>query len=87
VVDNWDGTYALHFALPIAGEWELSAAVGGKGVPCAAAAAIHAEYGPLIAGECEIDNIDGLVACGTSDPIFIQVPILCCTFLLKIIIL
>lgn len=81
MVDNWDGTYALQFALPIAGEWELSAAVGGEGVPCAADAAIHAEYGPLTAGECEIDNVDGLVACGTSDPIFIQVPILCCTFL------
>ncbi|CAL8470626.1 g10168 [Coccomyxa elongata] len=72
VVDNWDGTYALQFALPIAGEWELSASVGLSGVPCAAAASVRAEYGPLTAEDCEIENVDGVVACGTSDPIFIQ---------------
>lgn len=73
MVDNWDGTYALQFALPIAGEWELSASVGLSGVPCAAAASVRAEYGPLTAEDCEIENVDGVVACGTSDPIFIQV--------------
>ncbi len=80
VVDNWDGTYALQFALPIAGDWELSAAVGLNGVPCAAAASVRAEYGPLTAEDCEIENVDGIVACGTSDPIFIQVlcPAACC---------
>ena len=77
-MDNWDGTYALQFALPIEGEWELSAAVGGEGVPCAAAASVRAEYGPLTAEECEIENVDGMVACGTSDPIFVQVPSLHC---------
>ena len=84
MVDNWDGTYALQFALPIAGDWELSAAVGLNGVPCAAAASVRAEYGPLTAEDCEIENVDGIVACGTSDPIFIQVlcPAACCVYLI-----
>lgn len=70
--DNCDGTYALQFSLPIAGEWELGASVGGEGVPCAAAASVRADYGPLTAEDCEIENVDGVVCCGTSDPIFIQ---------------
>ena len=73
VVDNTDGTYALQFAAPLPGAWELSAAVGGAPVPCPNAAAIPAEYGPLTAAECEVEGVEGSVRCGTSDPIFIQV--------------
>jgi hypothetical protein len=72
VVDNGDGTYALQFRLSLAGTWELAAAVNGGAVPCPAAAAIPAEHGRLTAADCEIEGVEGAVACGTSDPIFIQ---------------
>jgi hypothetical protein len=73
VVDNCDGVYALQFMLPFAGDWELTASVAGREVPCPAASCIRAHHGPLMAEECEIENVDGRVSCGTSDPIFIQV--------------
>ena len=73
VVDNGDGSYMLQFRLSLAGTWELAAAVNGSVMPCPAAAAIPAEYGRLTAADCEIEGVDGAVACGTSDPIFVQV--------------
>lgn len=76
VVDNWDGVYALHFVLPIAGDWELTASINGREVPCAQAGSILAEHGPLTAEDCEVAKVDGRVQCGTSDPIFIQVRLL-----------
>ncbi len=73
VTDNCDGTYALQFSLALAGDWALSASVGGREVPWPEAAQLRAEYAPLAARDCEISGVDGLVSCGTSDPIFIQV--------------
>ena len=72
-VDNEDGSYALQFRLPLVGAWQLIVNVNGAEVPCPAAAAIPAAYGRLTAAECEIEGVEGAVACGTSDPIFIQV--------------
>ena len=73
MTDNCDGTYAVQFSLPMAGDWALSASVGGKEVPWPEAAQLRAEYAPLAAQDCEISGTDGKVACGTSHPIFIQV--------------
>lgn len=73
VVDNGDGSYALQFQLPLPGAWQLCVSVNGAPVPCPEAAAIPAAYGRLTAAECEIEGVEGAVACGTSDPIFIQV--------------
>jgi len=73
VTDNCNGTYAVQFSLPLAGDWALSASVGGKEVPWPEAAQLRAEYAPLAAQDCEISGTDGKVACGTSHPIFIQV--------------
>ena len=73
LTDNCDGTYALQFSLALAGDWALSASVGGQEVPWPEAAQLRAEYAPLAAQDCEISGVDGLVSCGTSDPIFIQV--------------
>ncbi len=73
VTDNCDGTYALQFSLALAGDWALSASVGGREVPWPEAAQLRAEYAPLAAKDCEISGVDGLVSCGSSDPIFIQV--------------
>ena len=74
VTDNCDGTYALQFALPLAGRWQLSASVAGQDVPWPQAAALKSVHAPLTAEECEISGVDGIVSCGTSDPIFVQVP-------------
>lgn len=73
MTDNCDGTYALQFNLPLAGDWALSASVAGCLVPWPQAASLRAAHAPLAAQDCEISGVDGLVACGTSDPIFIQV--------------
>ena len=73
VTDNCDGTYALQFVLPLAGRWQLSACVAGEEVPWPQAAALKAVHAPLTAAECELSGVDGIVSCGTSDPIFIQV--------------
>ena len=73
VTDNCDGTYALQFALPLAGRWQLSASVAGEDVPWPQAAALKSVHAPLTAEECEISGVDGIVSCGTSDPIFVQV--------------
>ena len=73
VTDNCDGTYALQFSLALAGCWALTVSVGGQEVPVPQAAQLRAEYAPLAAQDCEISGVDGLVSCGTSDPIFIQV--------------
>ena len=73
VTDNCDGTYALQFRLPLAGHWQLSASVNGKEVPWPQAASLKSEHAALTAAECEISGVDGIVSCGTSDPIFIQV--------------
>ena len=75
VTDNCDGTYALQFALPLAGHWQLSAWVAGEEVPWPQAAALKSVHAPLTAEECEISGVDGIVSCGTSDPIFVQVPV------------
>ena len=77
VTDNCDGTYALQFALPLAGRWQLSASVAGEDVPWPQAAALKSVHAPLTAEECEISGVDGIVSCGTSDPIFVQVPAGC----------
>ena len=73
VTDNCDGTYALQFSLAQAGGWALIASVGGKEVPWPEAAQLRAEHAPLAAQDCEVSGVDGLVSCGTSDPVFIQV--------------
>ena len=73
VTDNCNGTYALQFRLPLAGHWQLSASIAGEEVPWPQAASLKAVHPPLTAAECEISGVDGIVSCGTSDPIFIQV--------------
>ncbi len=74
VTDNADGTYGLAFALPAAGLWELAAAVGGAPVPAPPTGPLVARHGRLTAAECEVVGLEPgeTVACGSTDPIFIQ---------------
>ncbi len=75
MTDSCDGTYALQFTLPLAGDWALTASVAGREVPWHGAAQLRAKWAALAARDCEISGVDGVVACGTSDPIFIQVSV------------
>ena len=74
VADNADGTYALRFALPQVGAWEVGVTVDGQPVPPPPGGPIAARYGRLEAADCEVVGLDAGegAACGSADPIFVQ---------------
>ena len=74
VGDNCNGTYALRFALPQVGFWEVGVTVDGAPVPPPPGGPIAARYGRLAASDCEVVGLDAGegAACGSADPIFVQ---------------